>query len=75
MNGIFDNATFGTRLLTMDGDMAVYLSHILYNDTHKIIVKGFERPLIYKSDGKRKGSGGRYVSKTGSGLDIDKILD
>lgn len=74
MTGIFNNATFGTRLQTRDGGLAVYLAHILFNDTHKIFVQGFEHPIIYASDGTRKG-GGRYVSKAGTGLDITKILD
>jgi hypothetical protein len=74
MTTIFNNAKFGTRLQTKDGGMAIYLAHILYNDTHKIFVQGYERPLIYLPDGTRKG-GGRYANKTGMGLDIDKILD
>ena len=74
MNGLFKNAEFGTKCITRDGGKALYLAHILYNDTHKILVQGFEKPFMFNSDGRRRG-GGIYASKCGRDLDIVKILD
>jgi hypothetical protein len=70
MTSIFDNATFGTLFKTRDGYPAVYLAHIAFNDTHKLLVQGFEYPFIYTPDGKRKGGGGRYASRYGCDLDL-----
>ena len=74
MTNLFDNASFGTRCLTRDGGNAVYLAHIMYNDTHKIIVQGFEKPFIYNPDGRRRGTG-KHMVERGMGLDIMKILE
>ena len=71
MTGLFDNATFGSLCETRDGGKAVYLAH-LYDNTHKILVQGFEYPFRYNPDGTRRG-GGKYASKHGVGLDITKV--
>lgn len=73
MTSIFDNATFGSLFETEDGHRAVYIKHILYNDTHKILVDGFEQPMVYVSDGRRRG-GGRYASSYGPTLHIKQLL-
>lgn len=73
MEGLFNNATFGSLYETEDGRRAVYIKHILYNDTHKILVDGFEQPMSYLSSGNRRG-GGRYATSYGPQLNICKTL-
>ena len=72
MTQLFENATFGTMCTTRDGGKAVYIAHIRYNDTHKILVQGFEYPFIYNSDGAKRGNTGKYAKRYGSELDIIK---
>lgn len=74
MTNLFESATFGTLCETRDGGRAVYLSHVKYNDTHKLFVQGFEYPLIYFSDGRRRG-GGKYPNRYGADLDVIKLLN
>lgn len=70
---IFDGASFGSMFQTKDGGKAVYLAHITYNDTHKLMLQGFEFPVIYDSEGVRRSSG-RYLNPHGDNLDIIKNL-
>lgn len=74
MTGVFDNASFGTLFKTNDGDLAVYLCYVPYNNYHKLFVKGFEFPFYYHGDGKRRGNG-KFAKKYGSGLDIHQRLN
>lgn len=74
MNGIFENAKFGTVFRTKDGGQAVYLRYIPFDNLHKLFVDGFEYPFHYYPDGTRKG-GGKYARLHGSGLDIAQIAN
>lgn len=73
MTSIFEGASFGTMCETRDGGKAVYIGWNRMDNLHKIIVQGFEFPIMYFPDGRRK-SGGRYVSKHGPALDIIKTF-
>lgn len=74
MEGLFDNAEFGTMCQTRDGGKAVYLAR-LYDDSHKVLVQGFEYAFLYKPDGTRRTTGGKYARKYGISLDIVKVGD
>lgn len=74
MNNIFSEAQFGTVCETRDGGKAVYLCYVPYNKLHKLFVQGFEYPLFYHEDGRRRG-GGKFAAKYGADLDIIKLLN
>lgn len=57
MEHLLDNAEFGTLFKTIYGCKAVYLKHIKYNNTHRVLVDGVEKPYLYNSDGVRIGRG------------------
>lgn len=75
MTRLFDNASFGTMCTTREGGKAIYVAHIRCDDTHKILVQGFECPFKYRSDGTRIGRYGLYSKKYANELDIIKIED
>lgn len=66
---MFEGATFGTLFETNDGRKAIYIKHIVYNDTHSLLLEDFPRPFMFKADGRQCG-GSRYASRLNGGTDI-----